>query len=86
MTDRLTIAAVSLAAGLIVLALLATQLSHAGPNRPAARAVLLRRIYQTTVVERVPPSASGATPPSTSSVTQSSSGAGTALAPVTRTS
>lgn len=84
MTDRLTIAMVSLAAFLIVLALLATQLSHAGPSRPSARAVLLRRIYETTVVERVPASSSAR---NTSSVTQSSSGAVTATqAPTTRTS
>jgi hypothetical protein len=84
MTDRLTIAMGSLAAFLIVLALLATQLGHASPARPSARAVLVRRVYETTVVERVP-AASAAY--STSSVTQSVSGAGALQAtPVTRTS
>jgi hypothetical protein len=86
MTDRLTIAMVSLAAFLIVLALLATQLGHAGTGDPAARAVLVRRIYETTVVERVPAASSGAGP-STSSVTQSVSASGAPPAtPVTRTS
>jgi len=84
MTDRLTIAMGSLAAFLVVLALLATQLGHATPTHPSARAVLVRRIYETTVVERVP-AASAAR--STSSVTQSVSAAGAPIAtPVTRTS
>lgn len=84
MTDRLTIAMGSLAAFLIVLALLATQLGHASPTHPSARAVLVRRIYETKVVERVP-AASAAH--GTSSVTQSVSAAGAPPAtPVTRTS
>ncbi len=84
MTDRLTIAMVSLAAFLIVLALLATQLGHAGSTHPTARAVLVRRVYETTVVERVPASSAAR---SASSVTQSVSGSGEPLAtPVTRTS
>lgn len=84
MTDRLTIAMASLAAFLIVLALLATQLGHADTRHSSARAVLVRRIYETTVVERVP-AASAAH--GTSSVTQSVSAAGAAPAtPVTRTS
>lgn len=84
MTDRLTIAMASLAAFLIVLALLATQLGHADTQHASARAVLVRRIYQTTVVERVP-AASAAR--SSNSVTQSVSGTGALSAtPVTRTS
>lgn len=84
MTDRLTIAMASIAAFLIVLALLATQLGHAGSTHPTARAVLVRRIYETTVVERVPATSSAR---STNSVTQSVSGTGAVSAtPVTRTS
>jgi hypothetical protein len=85
MTDRLTIAMVSLAAFLTVLALLTTQLGHADSGRRSARAVLLRRVYETTVVERVPASSSASS--SASSVTQSVSGASAPTAtPVTRTS
>ncbi len=84
MTDRLTIAMGSLAAFLIVLALLATQLEHAGTRHASAHAVLVRRIYETTVVERVPAKSSAR---STNSVTQSVSGTGSLPAtPVTRTS
>jgi hypothetical protein len=84
MTDRLTIAMVSLAAFLIVLALLAAQLGHAGTRHASARAVLLRRIYETTVVERVPATS---TARSSNSVTQSVSGtAALPATPVTRTS
>jgi hypothetical protein len=74
----------SLAAFLIVLALLATQLGHASPTHTSARAVLVRRIYETTVLERVPATAAAR---GTSAVTQSVSGTGAPLAtPVTRTS
>jgi hypothetical protein len=84
MTDRLTIAMGSLAAFLVVLALLATQLGHASPTHPPARAVLVRRIYETKVVERVPATSAAR---STNSVTQSVSGTGSLPAtPVTRTS
>ncbi|HLM85771.1 MAG TPA: hypothetical protein VK272_06250 [Solirubrobacteraceae bacterium] len=86
MTDRVTIAGFSLAAFLLVLALLGMQLGHASSTHTRPRAVLLRRIYQTTVIERVPATAKGAT--AGTSVTQSVSGA-SALAPatpVTRTS
>lgn len=84
MTDRLTIAMGSLAAFLVVLALLATQLGHASPAHPSARAVLVRRIYETKVVERVPAASSAR---SSNSVTQSVSGTGAvATSPVTRTS
>jgi len=86
MTDRPTIALFSLAGFLVVLALLGSQLGvggHAASARP--REVLVRRIYQTTVVERVPRSATAGS----SAVTQSVSGSTSipaAAAPVTRTS
>jgi hypothetical protein len=86
MTDRPTIALFSLAGFLVVLALLGSQLGargHASSARP--REVLVRRIYQTTVVERVPSSAKAGSSTVTQSVSGSSSIAA-AAAPVTRTS
>jgi hypothetical protein len=86
MTDRPTIALFSLAGFLLVLALLGSQLGvigHAASARP--REVLVRRVYETTVVERVPNSAKAGS----STVTQSVSGSTSipaATAPVTRTS
>ncbi len=70
--DRLSVGLFSLAAFLLVLALLGTQLGGAAVGRPARRAVLVRRIYRTTVVETVPPSARGGASGGTS-VTQSAS-------------
>ena len=59
-SDRITVALFSLAAFLLVLALLGTQLSQAGSSHAAARRrVLVRRIYETTVVERVLPAGVG---------------------------
>lgn len=90
MTDRPTIALFSLAGFLVVLALLGSQLGvagHAASVRP--REVLVRRIYQTTVVERVPSSAKAGSSAGSSTVTQSVSGSTSipaAAAPVTRTS
>lgn len=71
--DRLTVALLALAAFLLVLAFLGTRLGAAA--RPAARPreVVLRRIYRTTVVERIfPAGASG--PAAGTSVSQSVSG------------
>lgn len=87
--DRVTVALFSLTAFLLVLALLGTQLSHAGSDRVAARrSILVRRIYRTTVIERVLPAGVGG--PGGTSVAQSVSGSspGSLLgaAPVTRTS
>jgi Flp pilus assembly protein CpaB len=85
MTDRLTITMAALAAFLVVLALLATQLGHAASTQRPARAVLLRRVYETKVIERVPATAKAS--PGASSATQSESSPGTPPAsPVTRTS
>lgn len=87
--DRVTVALFSLAAFLLVLTLLGTQLSQAGSSHATARrSVLVRRIYKTTVVERVLPAGVGG--PGGTSVSQSVSGSspGSLLgaAPVTRTS
>ncbi|HEY5045595.1 MAG TPA: hypothetical protein VII53_07040 [Solirubrobacteraceae bacterium] len=90
MTDRPTIALFSLAGFLVVFALLGSRLAvggHAAAARP--REVVVRRIYQTTVVERVPRSATAGPSTGSSTVTQSVSGSTSipaAAAPVTRTS
>jgi len=90
MTDRPTIALFSLAGFLVVLALLGSQLGGGGRAASARpREVLVRRIYQTTVVERVPRSAAASPSTGSSTVTQSVSGSTSipaAAAPVTRTS
>jgi hypothetical protein len=79
--DRLTVLLVSVAGFLVVLALLATELrTAAAPS--AHRVVLIRRIYQTTVVETVGGGSAG--PAVTESV--SSTGSGGPAAPTTRTS
>jgi hypothetical protein len=82
--DRLTVVLMSLAGFLVMLALLASQL------RPTAvpvhhPVVVLRRVYQTTVVETVRGSGGGA---GGTSVSQSVSSSGSVLpaAPTTRTS
>jgi len=86
--DRVTVALCSLTAFLLVLALLSTQLSHTSPSRAAARrSVLVRRIYKTTVIERVLPAGVGG--PAGTSVAQSVSGSSAGSVPpnpVTRTS
>ncbi len=88
MTDRPTIALFSLTGFLLVLALLGSQLGvgHSASSRP--REVLVRRVYQTTVVERVPRSVAAGSSTGSSTVTQSVSGSTSipAAAPVTRTS
>lgn len=83
--DRITVLLASLTAFLLVLALLATQFSGASSARVARRPAVLRRIYETTVVERVLPAGVGKA--GATSVTQSVSGSQLpAAAPVTRTS
>ncbi len=77
--DRVTVALFSLATFLVVLALLAGQLPHAG-SAATPRPVVLHRVYRTTVIERVVPSgASGAQ--SGPSVSQSVSGSGAEPSP-----
>lgn len=82
--DRLTVMLFTLAAFLVVLALLAHQMRVAnyGGSHPVP---VLRKIYRTTVIETIV----GSSGPSGTSVSQSvsSSGSGaTAMAPTTHTS
>jgi hypothetical protein len=81
--DRLSVMLFSLAAFLCVLALLGTQLSH-GARATQARVEVLRKIYRTTVLERV----IGARPgPSGTSVSQTVAGSsGSTPLVATRTS
>ncbi len=51
--DRVSVALFSLTAFLLVLALLGSQLEKSAPRPPAHAAVLVRKIYRTTVMERV---------------------------------
>lgn len=84
--DRLTVALLALAGFLAVLALLAWQLSSSAANLKARPAILLHRVYETTVVETIQGSNSGG---AGSSVTQSVSSSGSSssgAAPTTRTS
>jgi len=88
-SDRVAVALFSLSAFLLVLALLGSQLAPAHSTTSApSKPVLIRRVYRTTVVERiVPPGSRGGG----SSVTQSVSGSSstpsfTTPAPVTRSS
>jgi len=74
--DRLTVALLALASLLLVVALLAGGLGRGRSATVPARPTIMRRIYQTTVVERVLPAA-GAASSSAPAVTQ------TASAPVT---
>jgi hypothetical protein len=86
--DRLTVALLSLATFLTVLALLAGQfVGSAAPSGPP-RIVLVRTIYRTKVIETIA-GGSGGTSVSrsvTGSVTGASPGAGSTAAPTTRTS
>lgn len=84
--DRIAVALYSLAGFLLLLALLVSQM-HVTAQTPRPHVVLLRKIYQTTVVETVRGSAVAGT-----SVSQSSSSSGStpsltaAPAPTTRVS
>jgi len=69
--DRLSVMLFSLAAFLSVLALLAWQLGQGARSAPARPVVLVRKVYETTVVEQV----KGARPgPSGTSVSQTVAG------------
>jgi hypothetical protein len=84
--DRLTVGLFSLTAFLLVLALLATQIP-AGAATPRHPVVVVRTIYETTVVETVTgASAAPETPAVTQSVSSTSSGESAAAAPITRSS
>jgi hypothetical protein len=85
--DRVTIALLTLAAFLVVLAVLAGRLRAAPTAAPVRHVVVLRRIYRTTVIDDNRAGAAGS-----SSMSVSTSGAGApsagaaAAAPATRTS
>lgn len=83
--DRASVTLFSLAAFLAVLALLGWQL-RATPARtaPARPVVVLRRIYETKVIETIPGSGSGASV--SQSVSSSGSGSAAVAAPTTRSS
>lgn len=78
--DRLTVALFALAAFLTVLALLAIQL-RAGSAAPTRPRIVLRRVYETRVVETRVGGTDGG-----SSVTQSVSSSGSAAAPASAAS
>jgi hypothetical protein len=82
--DRITVMLLTLTVFLVILGALAWQMRSV-PRRPAHRIVVLRRVYETRVVETVVGPAGGG-----SSVTQSVSSSGSAsglpVAPTTRTS
>lgn len=89
--DRVSLALFSLAALLVVLAFLGSQLGAIGATagkRP--REVLVRRIYRTTIVERVSGPSAGGSGAGGQTVSQSVSGSAalpaTPAAPVTRAS
>jgi hypothetical protein len=76
----------SAAAFLAVLALLATQLRTADAPRGPHRVVVLRRVYQTTIVETIGSGSSGGGTSVTQSVSNSGSGYSQSAAPTTRSS
>jgi hypothetical protein len=85
--DRLTVALLAVAGFLIVLALLAWQMSWSAPNAGGRPAIVLRRVYQTTVIETIRGSGSGAGGSSvTQSVSSSGSSSTSSAVPTTRTS
>ncbi len=83
--DRLTLVLLTLAAFLVVLALLASHLRPTAAPASAHPVVVLRKIYRTRVIASAPGSG-----PAASSITQSVSSSGSSLAaaatPTTRTS
>ncbi len=77
----------TLAAFLLVLALLASQLRPPGASAARHPVIVLRRVYQTTVVETVPgPSGAGANGTSVTQSVSNSGSAGAPAAPTTRAS
>ena len=88
--DRVTVWLLSVAAFLVVLALMAWQFRPAGPKR-SAPVVVLRRVYETRVVETVigPSKGTGVSQSvssSSSSSPLSGGGAGAGGVPITRSS
>jgi hypothetical protein len=95
MTDRLTVALFALAAFLLTLAFLGYPLHGLGAPRAAdarPHEILVRRVYLTKVVERVPATGAGGSSKDGATVSQSVSGSSSlpypvaTSAPVTRTS
>ncbi len=84
--DRLTVVLFSLAAFLAVLALLAGQLRAASASSGARPALVLRKVYRTTVIETITDGSGAGGTSVTQSVSSSGSGATTLAAPTTRTS
>ena len=82
--DRITVMLLTLTVFLVILAVLAWQMRSA-PARPVHRMVVLRRVYETRVVETVA-GAAGVAGSVTQSVSSSGSAAGTPAAATTRTS
>jgi hypothetical protein len=79
--DRLTVLLLTVAAFLLVLALLASQLRPAAAPAQPRPVVVLRKIYETRVVETVPgPGAGGTSITQSQSVSSSGSAAGSAPA------
>lgn len=77
--DRITVALFAAAAFLLVFSFLTLQLG--GAATPHRKPLLIRRVYETTVIERAPAGAPGGT-----SVSSSSSSYASAGAPVTGSS
>jgi hypothetical protein len=77
--DRVTVALCSLAAFLVVLALLAAQLRGAASHGASRPVLVVRKIYRTTVVETI----TGGSGPAGTSVSQSVSSSGASGGPVT---
>jgi hypothetical protein len=84
--DRASVILLSLAAVLAVLALLAWELRSAPPRSARRAEVVLRRVYQTTVVETIVGSRSAAGTSVLQSVSSSGSGYSPVAAPTTRSS
>lgn len=85
--DRLTVALLAVAGFLAVLALLAWQMSWSAASTGVRPAIVLRRVYQTTVIETIHGSGSGGGGSSvTQSVSSSGSSSPSSAAPTTRTS
>jgi hypothetical protein len=82
--DRISVILFSLAAVLVVLTLLARQLNAASATVAPRRQIVVRRIYQTTIVEKAPGQGAGTSV--SQSVSSSGSGYSPAAAPTTRSS
>lgn len=84
--DRLTVLLLTIAAFLAVLAVLAGQLQATGSGSPARPVVVLRKVYETRVVETVNGAGAGAGGTSVTQSVSSSGSASPASAPTTRSS